>query len=46
MYTRDHDGWQPSSLPVKATLTASGILNNFPIPDVFSVEYMMKGVTI
>ena len=26
MYTRDHDGWQPSSLPVKATLTASGIL--------------------
>ena len=39
MYSRDHDGWQPSSLPVKAT----GILNNFPIPVVFSVEYDERG---
>jgi hypothetical protein len=43
LYICDHDGWQPSSLPIKAKLTASGLLSNFPVPVLFSVEYDESG---
>ena len=42
-YICDHDGWQPSSLPIKATLTASGLLDNFPVPVRISVVYDESG---
>ena len=42
-YICDHDGWQTSSLPIKATLTASGLLDYFPVPVRISVEYDENG---
>ena len=42
-YIRDHDGWQTSSLPIKATLTASGLLDDFPVPVRISVVYDESG---